>query len=149
MISIALVRARSFKGRRWRGLVCLTIRSVTGSNSHNPTFNSRNVLRYSRAIRAVAGGTTSLEAVTQYVSEYGSYLRVRDGAIESVAGLEGRLRAARRPVEFFTYAGTGHWFFEDDRPGAYHAAAAQKAWARTLRFLHKHLNRRSKPARKS
>jgi carboxymethylenebutenolidase len=67
----------------------------------------------------------------------------------SIVGLESRLRAARRPVEFFTYPGTGRWFFEDDRPGAYHAAATQKAWSRTLRFLHKHLNRRPRSARKS
>lgn len=57
----------------------------------------------------------------------------------SVAGLERRLREAQRPVEFFTYPGTGHWFFEDDQPNAYHAPAAQKAWARSLRFLRKQL----------
>ncbi len=67
----------------------------------------------------------------------------------AVAGLESRLRAAKRPVEFYTYPGTSHWFFEDDQPGAYHAAAAQKAWSRTLRFLHKQLARRSRPPRKA
>jgi carboxymethylenebutenolidase len=66
-----------------------------------------------------------------------------------VAGLEKRLHEAKRPVEFFTYPGTGHWFFEDDQPSAYNAAAAQKAWGRSLRFLQKHLTRRARAAKKA
>lgn len=65
----------------------------------------------------------------------------------AVAGLEKRLRDAGRPVDFFTYPGTGHWFFEDDQPGAYNASAAQKSWARSIRFLRKHLTRKSRPAK--
>ena len=57
---------------------------------------------------AVAGGTTSLEAVTQYVSEYGSYLRVRDGAIESVAGLEG-LVGSDGPLQGFVLCEAWAW----------------------------------------
>jgi carboxymethylenebutenolidase len=34
------------------------------------------------------------------------------------------------------YAGTEHAFFNDDRPEAYHEAAAMLAWDRTLTFLH-------------
>lgn len=49
--------------------------------------------------------------------------------------LEERLRHAGRPVTFYTYAGTGHWFFEPDRPQAYNPAAASLAWDRTLAFL--------------
>ncbi len=66
-----------------------------------------------------------------------------------VASLEKRLRDAQRPVEFFTYPGTGHWFFEDDQPSAYNAAAAQKAWDRTLRFLQKQLIRRARGGKKA
>ncbi len=57
---------------------------------------------------------------------------------ESASGvkkLERSLRKANRPVAFFTYPGTGHWFFESDRPEAYNAQAAELAWARTLAFL--------------
>ena len=49
--------------------------------------------------------------------------------------LEERLRGAGRPVTFYTYAGTGHWFFEPDRPDAYNQAATSLAWDRTLTFL--------------
>jgi carboxymethylenebutenolidase len=52
-----------------------------------------------------------------------------------VAGLEDSLRAAGRPVVFFKYKGTGHWFFEPDRADAYNPEAAKLAWERTLTFL--------------
>jgi carboxymethylenebutenolidase len=56
-------------------------------------------------------------------------------AASGVKKLEKSLRAAQRPVTFFEYAGTGHWFFEADRPDAYHARAADLAWQRTVEFL--------------
>ena len=52
-----------------------------------------------------------------------------------VAALEGALKSAKRPVAFHHYSGTGHWFFEPDRPGAYDETAAKLAWERTLAFL--------------
>jgi carboxymethylenebutenolidase len=52
-----------------------------------------------------------------------------------VAGLEDSLRAAGRPVVFFKYKGTGHWFFEPDRADAYNPEAAKLAWERTKEFL--------------
>jgi carboxymethylenebutenolidase len=54
---------------------------------------------------------------------------------EAVNALEANLKAAGRPVTFHTYPGTGHWFFEPDRPDAYNAEAAALAWERTLAFL--------------
>ena len=53
----------------------------------------------------------------------------------NVNELEEALRQAGRPVTFHTYPGTGHWFFEPDRPDAYNQAAANLAWERTLAFL--------------
>jgi carboxymethylenebutenolidase len=53
----------------------------------------------------------------------------------NVDELEESLRAAGRPVTFYRYPGTGHWFFEPDRPQAYNEAAARLAWDRTLDFL--------------
>lgn len=52
-----------------------------------------------------------------------------------VDNLEAALRAASRPLQFHYYSGTGHWFFEPDRPQAYNQPAADLAWDRTLAFL--------------
>jgi carboxymethylenebutenolidase len=52
--------------------------------------------------------------------------------------LEADLHVLDKDVEFHHYAGTGHWFFEEDRP-AYDEAAATLAWDRTLTFLRAHL----------
>jgi carboxymethylenebutenolidase len=53
----------------------------------------------------------------------------------NVDNLEESLRRAGRPVTFYRYSGTGHWFFEPDRKQAYNQAAASLAWDRTLAFL--------------
>lgn len=53
----------------------------------------------------------------------------------SVDHLKAILKRAGRPVTFYSYPGTGHWFFEPDRPQAYNPAAATLAWERTLAFL--------------
>ena len=49
--------------------------------------------------------------------------------------LANSLRSDGRSVTFHTYPGTGHWFFEPDRPQAYNQEAASLAWDRTLEFL--------------
>lgn len=53
----------------------------------------------------------------------------------NVAQLEESLHHLGRPVTFYRYPDTGHWFFEPDRPQAYNSAAASLAWKRTLAFL--------------
>jgi len=53
----------------------------------------------------------------------------------NVDELEESLRRAGRPVTFYQYSGTGHWFFEPDRLQAYNPTAASLAWDRTLAFL--------------
>lgn len=57
----------------------------------------------------------------------------------NVDNLEKSLRRAGRPVTFYRYSGTGHWFFEPDRLQAYNPAAASLAWERTLAFLQRPL----------
>ncbi len=57
---------------------------------------------------------------------------------EQVRQLEGDIRAAGREVEFHTYPGAKHWFFEPDRP-EHDPAATALAWERTLAFLRRHL----------
>lgn len=59
--------------------------------------------------------------------------------IESVRQFEEDLRSSGKQASFFTYPGTQHWFFEQNRP-EYDAEAAQLAWERTIEFLHQQLD---------
>jgi carboxymethylenebutenolidase len=54
---------------------------------------------------------------------------------ENVDALEESLRKAGRPVTFYRYPATGHWFCEPDRTDAYDEKGANLAGERTLDFL--------------
>lgn len=58
---------------------------------------------------------------------------------DEVVELEAHLRLLGRDVEFHRYAGTGHWFVEDDHAAAFDPSAAAMAWERTIEFLAEHL----------
>ena len=74
-------------------------------------------------------------------SAYLAHFAEHDEFVEddAIAFLEATLRLEGRPVEFHRYPGTGHWFFESDRPPAYDSVAADLAWQRTIDFLRSHL----------
>lgn len=58
---------------------------------------------------------------------------------DQLVEMEAHLRLLGKDVDFYTYFGTGHWFFESDRPAAYDASAAELAWDRTVAFLREKL----------
>jgi carboxymethylenebutenolidase len=74
-------------------------------------------------------------------SAFQFHLAERDDyvAASGVKKLAKQLSAAGKDAEFFTYPGTSHWFFENDRVGAYNARAAKLAWGRTIKFLKTHI----------
>jgi carboxymethylenebutenolidase len=85
---------------------------------------------------ATRGGdyTTSNSAFQFHFAEIDEYT--------SASGIKTQqklLKAAGREAEFYTYPGTTHWFFENDRPQAYNPQAAELAFARTIEFLRKQL----------
>jgi carboxymethylenebutenolidase len=57
----------------------------------------------------------------------------------NAAYLQQVLVEAGRPVTIHRYPGTGHWFFEPDRPEDHDPAAAALAWERTVAFLEEEL----------
>jgi carboxymethylenebutenolidase len=89
-------------------------------------------------IRAVVTfyGTSGLDYAPAQAAYLGHFAETDAWvAASGVKKLHQTLHAARRPVTFHTYPGTGHWFFESDRPEAYQPEAAQLAWERTVTFL--------------
>ncbi len=55
--------------------------------------------------------------------------------MESARQIEKSLRDLGREATFHVYPGTGHAFFNDQRPEAYDEEASTLAWQRTLAFL--------------
>jgi carboxymethylenebutenolidase len=85
---------------------------------------------------AVFYGTGSVDHSSSRAAYLGHFAENDEFEPQSnVDALEESLKRAGRPVTFHRYSGTGHWFFEPDRPQAYDHAAASLAWDRTLAFL--------------
>jgi carboxymethylenebutenolidase len=100
---------------------------------------------------ALDAAATRPDAIRQVVLFYGTsggdFSRARaayqghfaeNDPYEPAAGVDElaeTLQSAGRTVSFYRYPGTGHWFFEPDRPEAYNPAAANLAWERMLAFL--------------
>ncbi len=76
-------------------------------------------------------------SVASYLGHYAEH--DHSAPPEAAADLERRLRAAGREAQILVYPGTDHAFFNDDRPEAYVASAAELAWDRTISFLRRHL----------
>jgi carboxymethylenebutenolidase len=97
---------------------------------------------YPEDIRAVTVfyGSRSTDFAASRAAFLGHY--AQNNGYESASGvhnLKKNLRAAGCPVTIYTYPGTGHWFFESDRPEVYDPVAAHLAWERSLEFFHQHL----------
>jgi carboxymethylenebutenolidase len=93
-------------------------------------------------VRAVVAfyGTTDIDFEASRAAYLGHFAEHDEFVDEDdLAELHAHLRLCGRDVAFHQYPGTGHWFFEDDRPAAYVGGAAEQAWERTLRFLHDQL----------
>jgi len=63
-----------------------------------------------------------------------------EAPVDETLRVQDVLRGAGMDVTFHIYPGTGHWFFEENRPEAYNADAAQLAWERTVEFLRRRLD---------
>ncbi len=62
-----------------------------------------------------------------------------EAPVDETLRVQEKLRSAGMDVTFHIYPGAGHWFFEENRPDAYNASAAQLAWERTMEFLRERL----------
>jgi len=58
---------------------------------------------------------------------------------EVVKKLENELVSAGKQIDFETFPGVGHAFFNDSRPDVYNKEAAGKAWEKVLEHFGKHL----------
>jgi len=81
-----------------------------------------------------SGYTGSQSAFQFHFAETDDYV-----AASGMKKLQKSLQAAGKEAEFYTYTGATHWFFENDRPDAYKAQAADLAWSRAIEFLKKHI----------
>jgi carboxymethylenebutenolidase len=92
------------------------------------------------AATAVFYGTQDIDFVESKSAYLGHYADVDPWVDEDgLALLEAELHLLGLDTTFHRYPGTGHWFFERDRP-EFDPAAADLAWDRTLAFFRQHLS---------
>ncbi len=136
------------------------VRPTAGAGARAGTGGGRvGVIGFSfGAAYALLLSTLRPDAVAAVVVFYGTYIPDFSGAKaaylghfspqdeyeprEGIEALQAALSEAGRPVSFYFYPGTTHWFMEEDRPDAYRAEAASLAWQRTLAFLGEQLGDR-------
>lgn len=87
------------------------------------------------------------KTVVFYAARNGDFARSNSGflfhfaendewvSVARVKKLKRSLEVAGRDASYYEYPGTTHWFFENDRPEAFHLDAAALSWKRTLAFL--------------
>ena len=73
-------------------------------------------------------------AIQIHLAEHDAY-ESADDAVE----MEAHMRLVGLDPDVHRYAGTTHWFAEEDREAAFDREAADVAWDRTVAFLHRHL----------
>ena len=66
---------------------------------------------------------------------------------DGIQALEMNLKSANRPTTFYTYGGTGHWFFEKDRQDAYRPQAARSSTTTSNRCPSRASGTRARPGR--
>jgi carboxymethylenebutenolidase len=150
----ALVGALNKEGERASGDVAAAVQFL---RQHDATNGKVAIIGFS------LGGAYALDASVNLADEiaavvifYATYTGIDYGSAkaaylghfaendpfepaESVTEMEQDLQAAGKPFAFYTYPGTTHWFFEENRP-EYDAGAARLAWERTIQFLHQQLD---------
>jgi carboxymethylenebutenolidase len=60
-------------------------------------------------------------------------------SLVGIKKLSRSLEKAGREFAFYTYPGTSHWFFEQDRTDVFNPEASELAWERTIDFIRKKL----------
>lgn len=90
---------------------------------------------------AFYGGARNVELVPEIRAPLLGLFGEEDHGIpvDIVRAFEQELEERQVPHEIHIYSGAGHAFFNDSRPQAYDAEAAQDAWERTLAWFRKYL----------
>jgi len=133
-IVLAAGRLQELCGREEIGLVGFSLGGYWGLSLAEQLANPVRaaVILYGTRQGTYTAGRTAFQF---HLAEHDDYV-----ADSGVKKLRQSLAAAGQEAEFHRYPGTGHWFFESDRPDAFQPAAAELAWQRTVEFLHRMLD---------